>query len=113
MRLSTACAPRVAEPLSQFFARDGRIGLLYGNASPTRLALSGITLAAVNIIGSRGFLGVHRETRFTEKDVIPFPSFSRFGDHLRRSGEMIRAHSVPPSIALPRATATRNGSLKI
>jgi hypothetical protein len=64
-------------------------------------------------IGSRGFLGVHRETGFTEKDVIHFPSFSRFRNHLRRSGEMIRDHSVSPSLALPRATATRNGSLKI
>jgi hypothetical protein len=48
MRLSTARPPIVDEPLTQFFASDGRIGLLYGNASLTRVALYGITLAAVN-----------------------------------------------------------------
>lgn len=47
MHLSTARLQIVAEPLSQF-ASDGRIGLLYGNSSLTRIALYGITLAAVN-----------------------------------------------------------------
>jgi hypothetical protein len=32
MRLSTDHPPTVEEPLRRFFASDGKIGLLYGNA---------------------------------------------------------------------------------
>lgn len=47
MRLSTPPPQNLEEPLGGFFASDGKIGLLYGNAPLTRVALYGITLAAV------------------------------------------------------------------
>lgn len=47
MRLSTSQPQNVQDPFSRFFSSDGRIGLLYSSASLTRVALYGITLAAV------------------------------------------------------------------
>ena len=47
MRLLMDRPQALAEPWRRFFARDGGIGLLYGNAPLTRLALYGITLAAM------------------------------------------------------------------
>ncbi len=47
MRMSPSHPQNVEEPLGGFFASDGKIGLLYGNAPLTRVALYGITLAAV------------------------------------------------------------------
>jgi len=46
MRLLMDRPQALAEPWRRFFARDGGIGLLYGNVPLTRLALYGITLAA-------------------------------------------------------------------
>jgi hypothetical protein len=47
MRLSADRPRIIAEPLSRFFASDGKIGLLYGSAPLTRFALYSITVAAV------------------------------------------------------------------
>jgi len=47
MFLTTPHLQNVDDSLSRFFASDGKIGLLYGNAPLTRLAMYGITSAAV------------------------------------------------------------------
>lgn len=47
MHHSTDRLPSSDESLDRFFTTNGRIGLLYGNASLTRIALYGVTLAAI------------------------------------------------------------------
>ncbi len=47
MQPSTERLPSSDESLDRFFTTNGRIGLLYGNASLTRVALYGVTLAVI------------------------------------------------------------------
>lgn len=47
MQLPSERLPISDESLDRFFTTNGRIGLLYGNASLTRVALYGVTLATI------------------------------------------------------------------
>jgi len=47
MFLATPHLQNANDPLNRFFTSDGKIGLLYGNAPLTRLAMYGITSVAV------------------------------------------------------------------